>query len=136
MIDLVVASCEVVSVVLALLDIATGIPFAAWIPMVIMLASTLSKVRSHLYAPSQLAAASSRVEKCHSLLVHWDSLSLVQRKARETKKQCCLSVEGALLELCAAQTGVLVQLPSVDDSWVPRDCAKDGGGQMAFVQSL
>ena len=51
----------------------------------------------YFYIPAQLAETNKALENLHNLLSWWDSLSLIQRKARSTKKQCCLTTEGAIL---------------------------------------
>ena len=110
-IDLVVLSCEVATVALALLDLAIGVPLAAWTPLAIMLACVATTTKSHLRVPSQLAAARRQAEECHALHVYFESLSLVQRKARKCKLRCATTTEGAVLALVSSMTGVNPHLP-------------------------
>ena len=83
-----------------------------YIAITVAVASVSMAFLDYFYIPSQLAATNKALEDCHNLLLYWDSLSLVQRKTRAVKLKVCLCVEGAVLALCQARTGVSSALPS------------------------
>ena len=85
---------------------------ADWIACTVAISSQCMALIDYFYIPAQLAATNKALEDCHNLLSFWDSLSLVQRKTRAVKKQCCLTVEGAMLDLCSSRTAVSSALPS------------------------
>ena len=91
-----------------------------WIAVTVAVASVSMAFLDYFYIPSQLAATNKALEDCHNLLLYWDSLSLVQRKTRAVKSKVCSTVEGAVLGLCQARTGVSSALPTEGD---------DGGGE-------
>ena len=83
-----------------------------WIAVTVAVASVAMAFMDYFYIPSQLAATNQAVQDCHNLLIWWDSLSLVQRKQRTTKAKCVATIEGAVLNLCAARTALSKALPS------------------------
>ena len=91
-----------------------------YIAITVAVASVSMAFLDYFYIPSQLAATNKALEDCHNLLLYWDSLSLVQRKTRAVKSKVCSTVEGAVLGLCQARTGVSSALPTEGD---------DGGGE-------
>ena len=88
------------------------IGYADWIAVTVAIASTSMAFIDYFYIAAQLASTNRALERAHNLLIWWDSLSLVQRKKRTTKLNCVQTVEGALLDMCSARTGVSAALPS------------------------
>ena len=83
-----------------------------WIVLTVALASQFMAIIDYFYIPSQLSATNSALENVHNLISWWDSLSLVQRKTRAVKKQCVVTVETALLDICSSRTAMSSALPS------------------------
>jgi len=92
-------------------SVLSVVGYADYISISTAIASQCMALLDYFYIPSQLVTTNKALENCHNLLTWWDSLSLVQRKTRAVKKQCCLTVEGALLEMVGARTTVSTALP-------------------------
>ena len=84
----------------------------AWLPPTVAVAASFLGVTDYFYIPSQLEAANRAEQEVHNLLNWWESLSLVQRKARLVKQQCAQTAEGAVLGMCSSRTGVSPVRPS------------------------
>merc|ERR1719465_130365 len=88
-----VVTANTAGAVLAVLSMAD------WIPITVAVASQAMALIDYFYVPSQLAATNKALQDVHNLISWWDSLSLVQRKTRSCKRQCCITVETAMLTL-------------------------------------
>ena len=78
---------------------------ADWIAITVACASAAMSLADYFYIPSQVTATNRALEECHNLLQWWDSLSLVQRKARSCKLKCAQVTEEAVLNLLTSRTG-------------------------------
>jgi hypothetical protein len=93
----------------------SGPQFSDFIAITVAVASLCMALGDYFYIPAQLGATNSALEKVHNMLVWWDSLSLVQRKTRSTKKQANAIIETAILEVVSARTAVAFTLPGEKD---------------------
>lgn len=84
----------------------------SWISATVAVAATFLALQDYFYVPSQLEASNRTLQECHNLLNWWESLSLVQRKARAVKLHCALTAEGAVLAITSARTAMSPALPS------------------------
>jgi len=90
----------------AALGVAMRSSLAAAVPMCVLLNWVTDAIADYLHLPAQLAATNKALKDLNNLLQRWDSLSLLQRKARSTKLMCVQTVESATLAMCSARTAL------------------------------
>jgi hypothetical protein len=95
----------------ALLAVTGGAEFIA---ISVAVASVAMALQDYFYLPSQTNIANSVLSECHNLILHWDSLSLVQRKTRRTRSLVCTTCEQSYLSLVSARTAISAKLPTED----------------------
>jgi len=86
--------------------------YGTWVSITVAVGAVAMAIADYFYIGSQLAATNRALEESHNMLIWWDSLSLVQRKKRSCKLQCATVIEGSILNLISARTGVSPALPS------------------------
>ena len=84
---------------------------ADYIAITVAVASQCMALIDYFYIPAQLSAINKAVEDLHNLISWYDHLSLVQRKTRASKKQCCTVTEACILSIVAARTSESPALP-------------------------
>lgn len=104
--------CEAMSIaantagaVLAVIDMAE------WIAITVAVASVSMALEDYFYMPSQISENNRVLAECHNVLLWWDCLSLVQKKARSTKLRICLTCESSILSVISARTATSAALP-------------------------
>jgi len=84
---------------------------ADYIAISVAVASQCMAIIDYFYIPAQLSTTNKALEDIHNLISWWDSLSLVQRKTRSTKLQCCMVTETCILSITSARTAESPALP-------------------------
>ena len=78
----------------------------AYVAISVAVASVAMAFIDYWSIPSQLAVTNKALEDTHNVLLFWDSLSLVQRKTNAVKLKIADVMEGSVLQLCSARTGL------------------------------
>jgi len=96
--------------VLALLSNAVGgvlsiLGYAQWVSVAVAAGIVFASLQDYYSLPAQVTASNEATAELHAMLSWWDSLSLVQRKTRDTKQKCAELAEGAILKPIGAKTG-------------------------------
>ena len=99
------------SAVCAALGVAVRSSLAAAVPIGVLLHWVVDAAGDYLFLASQLAATNKALEEINNLLLWYDSLSLLQRKARHVKHKVVQTVEGHTLAMCSARTACSSDLP-------------------------
>lgn len=86
-----------------------------YVAISVAIASVAMAFQDYFYVAPQLAANNTMLEQTHNLLLFWDSLSLVQRKTGGVKMKLADTMEGGVLNLCSARTGLSPNLPGQGD---------------------
>jgi len=80
--------------------------YAQWVSVAVATGIIFASLQDYYALPSQVGASNEATAEIHSVISWWDSLSLVQRKKRDTKQKAAELAEAAILKPIAAQTGM------------------------------
>jgi hypothetical protein len=89
--------------------------YGEFISITVSLASTAMAIGDYFYVPPQITTTNKAMQDCHNLINWWDSLSLVQRKARKTKKKLADALEQSILDVVQSRTMVSSALPGAEE---------------------
>jgi len=79
--------------------------YAQWVSVAVATGIIFASLQDYYSLPAQVSASNEATAEIHAVISWWDSLSLVQRKKRDTKQKAAELAEAAILKPIAAKTG-------------------------------
>ena len=76
-----------------------------WVGVAVLLSQVPAMVLNHTLTCTELEATNKALERCHGLIIWWDSLPLVRRQSHAVKERLCEMLEGAAMAVSSASTG-------------------------------